>query len=162
MYYCYNATQHKTQKTNLEILLFCFISFTCHTSNSLIRTLSFIHHTRIIIDEFRAKPLLFTCLPSSGGSFAKTLWVAVPRVWSWTVKDDHSAYIVERWLGITWKIEKKSLKICVHELYLFYLTLQARPARPKMNLDILEITDFTFFKYGWRFQILSTFTLITN
>ena len=67
--------------------------------------------------------------------------------------------------ALTWNIlknRKKSLKICVYALYLFYLTLQARPARPKMNLDILEITDFTFFKYGFRFQILSTFTLITN
>ena len=35
-----------------------------------------------------------TCLPSSGGSLARTDCVAVPRVWSCTVREDQSAYIV--------------------------------------------------------------------
>ena len=38
--------------------------------------------------------------------------------------------------ALTWNIlknRKKSLKICVYELYLFYLTLQARPARPDLK-----------------------------
>ena len=39
---------------------------------------------------------LLTCFPSSGGSFARTDWVAVPRVWSWTVREDHSEYMVAR------------------------------------------------------------------
>ena len=37
-----------------------------------------------------------TCFPSSGGSLASTDWVAVPRVWSWTVSEDHSEYMVAR------------------------------------------------------------------
>ena len=35
-----------------------------------------------------------TCFPSSGGSLARTDCVAVPRVWSCTVREDQSAYIV--------------------------------------------------------------------
>ena len=42
-----------------------------------------------------------TCLPSSGGSLLRTDWVAVPRVWSCRVREDHSEYIVARELEIS-------------------------------------------------------------